>query len=123
MSETTSSDFSMYAGDDKILQVTVRDLVGTTVDITDFTEIRWALSKSVGRQPPILEKVLSAGVEIISGGVGRFDVTINSADTESLRHGDYYHEAEVINEDGLVATVLAGTVTILPTLIKPEESP
>lgn len=112
----------MYAGDDKILEVTVKDLAGDVVDITDFIEIRWSMAKAVTR-PPIIEKTLGSGIELINGGSGRFNVTLNSADTEALRQGVYYHEAEVINMDGLVATVLAGQATILPTLIKPETSP
>lgn len=117
-----SNDFTMFAGDSKRLQVTVVDDTGAVVDISGFPDIRWQMSRAVSR-PALLEKALGAGIEIISGPAGRFDVMIDEPDTELLRQGSYYHEAEVINVDSLVATVLSGSVTILPTLIKPEVSP
>lgn len=118
-------NFSMYAGDTKRIEVTVVDAAGDAVDITDFTSIRWKMAKTV-KATAVLEKSLGDGIEIISGGSGRFDVTLETGDTESLRPGTYYHEAEVadpVASPEVVATVMTGTAEILPTLIKPETSP
>jgi len=112
------ADFIMWAGDDKTLQVTVQDSSGDPVDITGATAIRWQLSKSATKRPALIEKALLDGVTVISAPGGRFDVTLEPEDTEDLK-GDYYHEAELIDSGGRVATVLTGTATINPALIKP----
>lgn len=112
-------NFELFAGDDKVLRITVVDTANAVVDITDFLEIRWKMARTV-HQSPLLEKSLNNGIVIVNGGSGRYDIVLNSPDTEAMRQGDYYHEAECIDEDGNVATVMIGTITILPTLIKPE---
>lgn len=112
------TDFTLYAGDDKLLTVTVTDGEGEPVDLTGAQKIRWQLGKGPGKTP-IVEKALGQGIEVTDGPGGIFTVTLDSADTEALK-GSYYHEAEVIDEDGNVSTVLTGTVTIEATLIKPE---
>jgi hypothetical protein len=117
-----SNDFSMYAGDDKVLEAVVEDTSGTVVDITDIEVIRWKMAKTV-RGPALVSKALGDGITLINGGEGRFDVALDGEDTEDLRQGDYYHEAEVIDSTGNVSTVFTGTISILPTLIKPETSP
>ncbi len=108
----------MVAGDDKVLEVTVTDAAGTAVDITGAS-IQWRLSKTVNRRPAQIAKATGgAGVEITDAAAGVFEVTLDPADTEDLR-GAYYHEAEVIDADGNVSTVLTGAAEILPALIKP----
>lgn len=113
------ADITMFAGDTKTLQVTVKDENGDAVDLTGAS-IRWQASRSVNKRPADLEKSVGDGITITDATAGRFDVTLDSADTEDLR-GDFYHEAEVIDASGNVSTVFTGTLTIEPTLIKPED--
>ena len=113
------SDFSMTAGDSKVLEVTVTDADGAAVDLSGAQTIRWHMSRSVNSRPATVEKALGAGITVTNGPGGIFSVTLDSADTEDLR-GDFVHEAEVIDEDGNVSTVLSGAVTISAALIKPE---
>ena len=119
------ADFDMHSGDNRVLQVTVRDDADVPVDITGAT-FKWQLSKldASGAIPlpksetPILQKDNggAGGVAIISAGLGRADVTLLPADTAALR-GSYYHELQMVL-GGLTSTVLFGTVTIYRDLIQ-----
>lgn len=109
-------DFELFAGDTKVLDITVKDDEGAVVDITDAT-IRWQLARSVNA-PAVLQKAVGSGITISDGPNGLFEVALANADTETLK-GAFYHEAEVILPDSTIATVVTGAVTIKPTLIKP----
>lgn len=112
------NDFEMFQGDYKVFAGQVTDPAGSPVDLTGFTAVRWQMSKSASKRPPQLEKSIGDGVVITSAVDGEFEVTLDSADTEDLK-GDFYHEVEVKDASGRPATVLSGTITILPALIKP----
>lgn len=114
------ADFTMYQGDTKILEVTVKDEAGDVVNITDTT-IRWQLSKSARTVPPLLSKETGDGITIVDGAAGRFDVALDPEDTVDLSARSYYHEAE-IDDAGVISTVLTGKATIRQALIKPDES-
>lgn len=109
-----TSDFEMYAGDDRTLIVTVLDRDGDAVVITSAT-IKWQASRSKGKTASI-SKTTSSGITISDGPNGVFEITIDAADTENLK-GLYYHEAEVTFADGSISTVMAGTMRIVPVLI------
>lgn len=111
-------NIAMVQGDNKVLSITVTDAAGAAVDLTDAT-IRWHMSKSVNKRPAALEKATGSGITITDAANGVFTVTLDSADTESLR-GLFYHEVEVIDGSGNVSTVTKGKITIHPALIKPE---
>lgn len=114
------ADFTMYAGDTKVLAVTVLDNVGDPVDITG-TDIRWWMAKNakkIGADVLLKKETGGDGIVITDGPGGVFEVTLDSADTENLK-GPYYHEAEV-DDAGVISTVLTGKATINLALIKPE---
>lgn len=114
-----SNDFAMFAGDTKVLVVPVVDEnTGEVVPLDGVLTIRWHLSKNVNKRPALLTKGLSNGITVTNAPGGIFEVSLDSADTEDLR-GEFYHEAEIIDEDDNVSTVVSGTITIEPTLIKP----
>lgn len=113
-------DVELFAGDYKLLNVTVTDAAGDAVDLTDFT-IRWQLAAAANKTP-ILSKEIGSGITVVNASEGRFDVQLDSDDTEALAGSavkTYYHEAEVIDAADRPATVMWGAVTINPTLIKP----
>jgi hypothetical protein len=113
-----SDDFTMYAGDDKRLEVTVLDEDDVAVSLSGALEIRWKLAKSPRSTIIASHSIADGNVSIIDAAAGRFNVLIDPADTESLS-GLYYHEAELTDSSGNVGTCMAGTVTIRPTLIDP----
>ena len=114
-----TSDVTMYVGDYKILDISVVDENGAAVDVTNFS-IRWGMSKSVSRAK-LIEKTndYDGGIILVSGAPDKFQVIIEETDTEGFRSGDYYHEAEITDVGGHPSTVMSGTFTLLPTLLKP----
>jgi hypothetical protein len=104
--------FTMFAGDDVDLVVTV---AGEGVDLEAAQAIRFQAAKRPAG-PPVVSKGLGTGIAVVSET--QFKVTIGSADTEAM-NGTYYCEAEVIDGAGKVSTVLSGSMSVKPTLIKP----
>lgn len=108
-------DFSMFAGDDLTLTVTVKETDGTATTITSAA-ISWKASKSNSKTAAITKSTAAGGVTITNGAGGIFTVSLDPADTTSLE-GDYIHEAQITFSNGDVRTVLRGVMTIEPELI------
>jgi hypothetical protein len=106
------TSFSMFAGDDVDLVVAV---AGEGVDLEAAQAIRFQAAKRPAGAP-VVSKAVGAGITAVSAS--QFKVSLGSADTEALS-GTYYFEAEVIDAAGKVSTVLAGSMSVKPTLIKP----
>lgn len=117
----TDQNFSMYRGDSRRLIITVTDANGDPKPLTG-SFIRWAMARD--RAAPIaVQKITGDGITITDPAGGEFAVYIYPADTEDFdlpRSGSrsYYHEAEVTDSAGAVATVTTGTVTVLRDLIR-----
>ncbi len=105
-----STNFTMYSGDTKNLEITVKDEDDVAVDLTDC-ELFWELSLIVGLNPPLISKELGSGLTVVDAATGRFDIKIESGDTEGLV-GSFVHEVRMIDDDDNVSTILQGTVTI-----------
>lgn len=110
-----ATNFSMFSGDDKTLQVTVTDEDGDPVDLTSAT-IKWQCTRSLGKASAI-SKTTTNGITITGASTGQFEVTLTDTDTESLA-GTYQHEAQVTFSDGTISTVLSGTMNIIPVVIQ-----
>lgn len=108
----------MFAGDSKELVVTIKDEADAAVSLEGVEAIRWHLSRTASKRPATVEKALNDGIAVTDETGGVITITLDPEDTEDLK-GDFYHEVEIVDEDGDVSTVLTGRVTINPTLIKP----
>lgn len=108
------ADFTMYSGDTKVLEVTVRDPQGAVVDITGKA-ITWALSPTVNSSSNLIDKTVGDGLTIINGAAGRYNVLLNPIDTVDLQ-GSYYHES-LLDDNGTISTIMAGKAQILATLL------
>lgn len=109
-----TQDFSITAGDTKVLTVTVRDpSTDDPVNITSAT-ITWKASKSFGRTVA-LSKSTSAGISITDGAGGVFTITIAAGDTSAMS-GAYIHEAKVVFQDATVTRPLRGVMNVEPAL-------
>ena len=111
-------NFEIHAGDDLVIPVTVTDQAGQPVDLTGATAA-WQAARGTPEKfskTPALSKATGSGIVLTDPASGTFEITLAAADTEGLR-GVFYHEAEVTDAGGNRATVLAGTMTVLATLI------
>lgn len=110
-----ASNFVMYAGDDKTLQVRVTDPDGEAVNLT-AAAIKWQCARSLGKASVIF-KSTSSGITLTDPADGQFEVTLEDGDTEDLA-GTYQHEAQVTFSDGTISTVLSGTMKVIPVVIE-----
>lgn len=108
-------NFSMKAGDTKLIDWTVRDPnTLEAVNITGAT-ISWKASRSLKRAV-VLSKTTSSGISITDGAGGTFRLTISAgSDTSSLK-GEYVHEAKITFSDSSVLR-LQGRMTVEQILV------
>ncbi len=104
------TNFEMFSGNTRLLEVTVLDQDDAVVDLTGAQAVDYSLAKAAGKAA-IFEKTLGTGVTITDAVNGVLQITLLPADTEDLR-GTFYQELEVTDAAGRITTVLFGTVTI-----------
>jgi hypothetical protein len=107
---------SMTAGDSVTLVVTVTRADGSIVDLTGAQSLRWVLA-AAPTQPTLASKSIGFGIAVTNPPAGVMQVSILPADTDGLA-GSYYHEAQLIDLNGNVSTILQGTVAISPHLLR-----
>lgn len=116
----TAQDFALTAGDSKLLQFTVTDSDGTAIDLTG-ARVDWWMSRGTpdrfGKTPVLQKSTSNNSIDVVSPMDGRFDIALAPADTHTFAAGSYYHEAQVRDVLGNVATVTTGTITINRQLI------
>jgi len=110
-----ATDFEMFSGDNKILSVSVVDSAGVAVDLTSATA-SWQLARSNDAAPLIQKATGGSGIVITDAAGGVLEITLSASDTDALK-GSFYHELQVIDTSGNIATVLAGNATIKRDLI------
>ena len=103
-------------GDDVRIEIDAVDSEGLPVDISQAQSIKWAAGRTVNA-PIVLLKTLSSGITINTPTSFYFDI---EPEESELLSGNYYHECEIINEQGMIYTPLFGQLTVRKTLIKPE---
>lgn len=106
---------TIWAGDTVNLDVAVTNSAGAAKDITGATIAYVLFNEPAGAT--VLTKTTADDIAITPGTGGLFTITLEPADTESVAPGAYYHEAEVTDISGNVATVLTGKVTIMRSRI------
>jgi len=112
--------FSMKAGDTKNLFITIKDLAGNLIDLSDVQSIRWWASRGTLEsfsRTPVLQKSQDDGIEDVALIDGEFVVRIVPADTQEL-NGSYYYEVEIRDAFGNVSTPIADSFTVTKDLIR-----
>lgn len=106
-----NQDFKMYAGDSKLVTVTVTDENDTSLDITGVN-IEWVVKRNVRSTIKNVYKSSQAGgITITNPLIGEFQIKLDPADTVALS-GIFYHEAELTDVQGSVSTLFTGNLTI-----------
>ena len=113
-------DFTMFAGDTKRLMfsITSGPPANAPLDISDAT-VTWQASRGNTTRfskVPVLTKTIGNGVEVTDELSGNLTVELLPADTASLA-GTYYHELQITDAAGDVATAFAGEFKVLRNLI------
>ena len=109
----TNQDFTMWQGDRKDVIITVRDLNGDILDITDSTVI-WMMINATNK----LSKSTALGGIILSDPEnGELTIRIMPADTLEFDGMYFYHETEMTDAFGNISTVSVGNVALRKAFI------
>lgn len=116
-------NFEISAGDDLILTFQAEGIDSPDATLYGATVKWWAArTREDAPENVVIEKSTEdspSDVEIVDPEALIFTVTLHRNDTLELFR-DYYHECQIIDADGKVLTVTAGTMTVRRTLIRPE---
>ena len=113
-----NQDFELWSGDYRILRVEITD-GDNPVDLSSFTDIRWAAKHNYRSSAFTVKKSLGAGITLeASADNNIFLVELSPTDTIDLS-GIFYHEAEGVDMNGNPSTLLTGEMYIHPAILKP----
>lgn len=120
---STDQTITMTRGDDLTVTIPVLDEDGANLDLSGGTA-RWWVGKTVSSTGTniLIQKSTDAldGITITSAsGLYTLTITIDPEDTEGLKAGNWYHEAEVITSAGKIYTVTTGTFALGADLVSP----
>ncbi len=100
-----AKQLTIYRGDDKVYDVTVKDSDGNVVDITNHTikfTVRHAPADAVAE---IAKTTGGGGIAIVDAPNGVARITLSDVDTD-LDAGKYFYDVEVTDVSGRTTTVI-----------------
>ena len=126
-SHASAQNFELHAGDSRKLRIPIRTAKGQRVAL-DGASARWWLaprSKSTGTAV-LLKKSTEDPAQmqfVVEEEDGLTDIYVlyvylQPSDTSGISDGLYYHEAEVTDATGFVATVMTGFCRIKASLVQ-----
>jgi hypothetical protein len=116
----TAQDFSLYAGDNAAILVTLRDAKGGPLDLNGATLI-WGMAPISGSATLRKSSALPSEIEVVDEALSRVAIYLVPIDTVKLS-GQRQHELRIIDASGAVETVMVGTMTINHALLQPLPS-
>lgn len=102
-----NQNFDFYAGDSKIVRITVTDENGDPVPLDTITAADWRLSREPGG-PALISKAHGSGVTVTNPAGGVVQVVLQPADTAG-REGFYAHELVITDDVNQVTHTTTGT--------------
>lgn len=110
-----NQNFTMYAGDNKLLLYTIKGDSGQTLDVSTLTSAQYVIKQYPDSSTKLVDKDYpSDGIAIANGPEGIISVSLQPADTKDLNPGEYYNELRIVLF-GSTSTVAIGTIKIKPT--------
>jgi hypothetical protein len=107
-------DFSMIAGTNREIKITVKDATFTAVDISD-ADIVWVAVLTMQGEPEITKSTNGVGeITITDGPLGQFSVFLKPVNTEDKGGVTLLHEARTI-KDGIEEVVYQGSFAVTPS--------
>ena len=107
-----NQDFSMHAGDTKVISLTVKDANGSVVNLTGLLKAQFVVKNYANSTTELVTKTLGSGITNGSPSLGILEITIDATSSASLNAGEYYHETRIKDTDSNIGTVTTGTLTV-----------
>ena len=107
-----NQDFTMFAGDTKILSLSVLNEDGGTVNLTGLNSAQFVIKKYPSSTTASVTKTLGSGITNDNPTLGILQITVNASDTASMSAGEYYHETRIKDSGNKIGTITTGKITI-----------
>ena len=107
-----NQDFTMFAGDTKVIALSVLDGDGTVVNLTGLNSAQFVIKKYASSTTASVTKTLGSGITNSTPTQGVLQITISASDTASMDEGEYYHETRIKDSGNKIGTITTGKVTI-----------
>lgn len=123
----TGEDITHYCGDSRTITIPVLDEDGAAVSLAGASARWWMAADADATEAAdiYIQKSTSAGITITGpatvdgvASVYSLVITLAPADTKNLAPGARYHEAEITDASGAVATITTGTFTLVRDLVR-----
>jgi len=120
---STGQNITHWSGDDLIMRFTVKDADGAAVSLAGASATWWLAKNANSRlDANILVKKSSVDDQQIwfdhPTSFWRVNVKLIPSDTEDVPpNPNYYHECQVVDASGTVATIAVGKFKLNPTII------
>jgi hypothetical protein len=104
----------MDQGSDFSSTITVEDIVGNALDLTNYT-VRGQVRKTYTSST----SYAFACTKLTSHGPGKIQIALTPAQTASMRPGRYVYDVEIVHTSGApVIRVVEGQVTVTPRVTR-----
>lgn len=104
-------DFEFSRGDTKKFKFRLKDAVGKNLKLGSNDKLYVTFKKNSNSKEIVIQKKLGNGIELNEED-GYYHVTLNSEDTANLDYGTYGYDIELKTSDGLVKTLIIGSITL-----------
>lgn len=104
-----ANDIKIYVGNDKDLDLEVKDSSGTAIDITDY-DIFFTAKKEYDDEDD--DAVIKVDQTVSDGSDGKVTITIPKEDTEDLTPMTYVYDVQWKDTDGKIKTLLVGDLNV-----------
>lgn len=117
---TDKRNLTMIAGDTVPITITWKSkATGVPINLSGYT-FTYNVAEAFNRTP-LLTKNLTNGIQVIDPANGKFSLTIASTDTNQNWIGsgaakDFAHELKATDSNGVVTTLMQGTLTVKSSL-------
>lgn len=114
---TSAYSFDMLTGNDKILQITLRDEDGSPHDLNGHTIGFVVRLTRAGAN--LISKSIGSGITVTDEAGGVFRITLSDTDTDAFNDGVYYYEVKVTTDTLVEVSVLDGKIRMRKSLFTP----
>lgn len=104
-------DFEFTRGDTKpLLKFKLKDKNGEDLELSSTDKLYFTVKKDANSNTVIIQKTIDNGITISDDGY--IHVRLESDDTAELPYGQYGYDIELKTAEGIVKTLLIGTITL-----------
>jgi len=116
-SATAYVNFTEFEGDTLEMAFTWKDSLGDVVPLSAYTA-RMEIRKTVVDPDILLALTESSGI-VLQDVAFSITATVTDAQTAALGFGGYVYDIQLTDTTGKVNTLIAGTITLEPSVTKP----